>query len=342
MGVNLRDLFTRKEIKITDLSGKTIVIDGYNILYQFLTTIRTSDGALLTDSKGNVTSHLIGLFSRTSNFLQKGIKIVFVFDGEPPELKRQVLRKRKEAKIEAQKRFEEAKKEENIEEMKKYAARTARLTKDMVEEAKKLLTLMGVPWVQAPSEGEPQAAFMVKQGTGWAVSSQDYDSLLYGTPRLIQNLSIAGRRKKLKSLGTITVQPELIELKPNLEKLEINQDQLILLAMIVGTDYNPGGIKGLGPKKALKLVKEIKDPKKLFEEVKWNEHCEAEWEVVYNLFKKMPVQEKYSINFTKLQKEELIDFLVNKHDFNTERVKNTINELSKQQEKKAQKSLGDF
>ncbi|PIN81455.1 flap structure-specific endonuclease, partial [Candidatus Woesearchaeota archaeon CG10_big_fil_rev_8_21_14_0_10_30_7] len=119
MGVNFRELFDRKEIKLTSLSGKTIIIDGYNILYQFLTTIRTPDGALLTDSKGNITSHLIGLFSRTSKFIQTGLKIVYVFDGKVPDLKYSELKKRKEAKIEAQKKFEVAKEEEDIEGMKK-------------------------------------------------------------------------------------------------------------------------------------------------------------------------------------------------------------------------------
>ena len=342
MGVNFRELFDRKEIKLTSLSGKTIIIDGYNILYQFLTTIRTPDGALLTDSKGNITSHLIGLFSRTSKFIQTGLKIVYVFDGKVPDLKYSELKKRKEAKIEAQKKFEVAKEEEDIEGMKKYAARTTRLTKDMVNEAKKLLTLMGVPWVQAPSEGEPQASYMVAKGDGWAVSSQDYDSLLYKTPRLIQNLSIAGRRKKLKALGTITVQPELIELKPNLEKLGITQDQLIILAILVGTDYNPGGVKGLGPKKALKLVKENKNFEKVSELANWSEHCTTHWKTIYDLIKNMPVEQNYKLNFEKPQKEELIKFLVEEHDFNMERVKNTINDLVKEGEKKKQKSLGDF
>lgn len=342
MGVNLRDLFTRTEINLTSLSGKTIIIDGYNILYQFLTTIRTMDGALLTDSKGNVTSHLIGLFSRTSSFIQKGLKPVYVFDGKVPDLKHKELKKRKEAKIEAQKKFEEAKAKEDVEEMKKYAARTARLTKDMVDDAKKVLTLMGVPWVQAPSEGEPQASFMVKKGDGWAVSSQDYDSLLYATPRLIQNLSIAGRRKKLKSLGTITVQPELIELKPNLERLGINQDQLIILAMLVGTDYHPGGVKGLGPKKALNLVKKHENFEEIFKEAKWEEHCDVPWKEIFDLFKNMPVTENYEIKFSKPKKEELIQFLVEERDFAKERVINAIEALSVEQEKKAQRSLGDF
>ncbi|PIN81456.1 flap structure-specific endonuclease, partial [Candidatus Woesearchaeota archaeon CG10_big_fil_rev_8_21_14_0_10_30_7] len=197
-------------------------------------------------------------------------------------------------------------------------------------------------WVQAPSEGEPQASYMVAKGDGWAVSSQDYDSLLYKTPRLIQNLSIAGRRKKLKALGTITVQPELIELKPNLEKLGITQDQLIILAILVGTDYNPGGVKGLGPKKALKLVKENKNFEKVFELANWSEHCTTHWKTIYDLIKNMPVEQNYKLNFEKPQKEELIKFLVEEHDFNMERVKNTINDLVKEGEKKKQKSLGDF
>ncbi len=343
MGVNLRDLFNRTEITLDDLKDKIIVIDSFNILYQFLTTIRSPEGNLFTDSHGNVTSHLIGLLSRTSNFVQKGIKPVFVFDGEVPKLKNKELQKRKEVKIEAQKKYEAAKEKEDVEEMHKYAARTSRLTKEMVEDAKTLLRSLGLPVIQAAGEGEAQASYMVKQGDGWAVGSQDYDSLLYATPKLVQNLSVVGRKKKKGVLGTVTIQPELIDLKPNLEKLGVNNDQLIALAMLVGTDYNQGGIKGIGPKNALKLVKKHGNEFiKLFSEVKWNDYFDYPWEDVYNTFKKMQVTKDYKIEFGKVNKEEVFKFLVDKRDFGRERIEKTIEPLLNLQKQKTQKGLGDF
>jgi flap endonuclease-1 len=342
MGVNLRDIVSRKEITFEELKAKVLAVDGYNILYQFLTTIRTPDGRPLTDSKGNVTSHLIGLFSRTSSFLKQGLKPVFVFDGKVPELKHRELAKRAELKMEAQKKFEAAVKEEDVEAMQKYGGRTARLTKEMVEDAKKLLTLMGVPVIQAPCEGDAQAAFLVKNGDAWAVVSQDYDALLHGADRLIQNLSIAGRKKKSKVLATVIVKPEMIVLKEVLKELGITHDQLIYLSILVGTDYHPGGVKGIGPKKALGLVKEQKTPEKIFEVAKWGECCDVSWQEIVKLFKEMQVTKDYELKFRAPDREGIKKFLVGEHDFSDERVDNTLAELQEQHSKRQQKGLGDF
>ena len=342
MGVNLKDLVTKKPITFEDLSGKVLAVDGHNILYQFLTTIRTPDGKPLTDSKGNVTSHLIGLFSRTTSFLKQGLKPVFVFDGKMPALKKHEIEKRVAIKEQARKLYEKAEKEEDIAAMQKYGGRVSYLSKDMVAEAKELLTHMGIPVVQAPSEGEAQAAHIVRQGDAWAVVSQDYDSLLYGADRLIQNLSIAGRRKKTGTLTTITVKPEMLVFKQVLKDLGVTHDQLIALAMLVGTDYHPGGVKGIGPKKALTMVKEFKTPVKIFAEAKWSEHCKEPWQNIFNLFKEMPVTKDYSLKFKAPNKEKIIKFLVQGHDFGAERVEKSLSELNVQHSKRAQKGLGDF
>ncbi len=342
MGVNLKELVTKKPITFEDLKGKVLAIDAYNILYQFLSTIRTPDGRLLTDSKGRVTSHLIGLFSRTANFLRQGLKPVFVFDGKMPALKYHEIEKRTAIKEEAAKLYEQAVREEDVEAMQKYGARTSRLTREMAEEAKTVLQLMGVPVVQAPSEGEAQASFIVRQGDAWAVVSQDYDSLLYGADRLIQNLSIAGKRKKKGVLGTITVQPEMMEFKQVLKELTINHDQLIALAMLVGTDYHPGGVKGIGQKKALALVKDHKKPEKIFEAAKWSEHCDVDWKEIFELFKKMPVTKEYKLTFKAPDKDAIKEFLIDERDFGKERVEKTLEELHAQHGKRQQKGLGDF
>jgi flap endonuclease-1 len=343
MGVNLRDLLIRDEISIADLKGKTIAFDAYNMLYQFLANIRTADGQLLTDSKGRVTSHLIGLFSRVTRFMQEGIKPIFVFDGTPPTLKHKEVQKRKEIKQEAKEKYQEALVNNDVEGMKKYGARTSRLTKEMAEHAKELLVLLGVAVVQAPAEGEAQASYIVSQGDAWAVASQDYDCLLYGGTRLIQNMSIAGRRKKTKKLGTVTVKPVMINLKNNLENLKLTRSQLICLAMLVGTDYSPGGVKGLGPKKALKLVAAYGDNKKeLFTAAKWDEHSDVSWQEVYELFENMPVDKKYTLEFGSIKYDELTTLLVKEYSFGEDRVHRTLDTLKIKKEKNSQKNLSSF
>ena len=343
MGVAFKDLIISKEIDLDYLKNKIIILDAYNILYQFLTIIRGIDGTPLMDSKGNITSHLVGLFSRTTNLMQRNIKLVFVFDGKPPKLKQKENEKRNALKLEAEKKYLEAKKREDKEEMKKYASRTSRLSKDMVEESKELISLLGLPIVQAPSEGEAQAAYMVKKNKGFAVGSQDFDSLIHGSTRLVRNLSISGRRKKGKSIAYETIKPELIDLSENLNNLGIVQNQLIALAMIIGTDYNPGGIKGIGPKNALKLVKQHKsDFDSLFKEIKWNSYFDFPWTEVYYLIKKIPTTDKYDLKWNDIENESLYKLLVDKYDFSEQRVKNTLEKLKKETSKKQQKSLGDF
>jgi len=342
VGVAFKDLIISKEITLDYLENKILILDGYNVLYQFLTTIRSRDGTLFTDSNGNVTSHLMGLFSRTSKLIQKKIKLVFVFDGKPPELKRKTTEQRKSLKLEAERKYNEAKKREDEEDMKKYAARTSRLTRDMVDEAKKLITLMGLPVVQAPSEGEAQASHMVRKNDGFAVGSQDFDSLIHGADKLVRNLSISGRRKRNNAVYD-TVKPELIDLSDNLNNLGIDQNQLITLAMIVGTDYNPGGIKGIGPKNALKLVKQFKTNfDTLFKHVKWNDFFDFSWEEVYYLIKKMPVTDEYDLKWKNIDSDSISKLLIEEHDFSKDRVKSTLEKLDKETTKKQQKSLSDF
>jgi flap endonuclease-1 len=336
MGVNIKDILIRKPISLDELQNKILIVDGYNMLYQFLTTIRGRDGSPFTDSHGNVTSHLIGLFSRTTNFMNRGIKLAFCFDGKVPDLKHKELQRRAEVKAEAKRLYEEALEKEDVDQMQKYAGRTAKLTKPMVDQAKALLDGLGIPWVQAPSEGEAQAAHMVKKGDGWAVVSQDFDSLLYATPRLIQNLSIEGRRKIPGKLAFTTVEPLLIDLKENLAHLELTQEQLINLAVLVGTDYAPSGVRGIGPKKGLALVKELKDAEKIFEGKKFED--EVDWKEIINVFKTMPVTDDYELKWGKPNKEAVTKLLVEQHDFSQERIDKFFANFSPPK----QKGLGDF
>lgn len=343
MGLKIKGIIEKKSITINELNGKKLAVDGMNILYQFLTSIRRADGSLFTNRNGDVTSHIIGLFNRTTKLMESGLKLVFIFDGKAPDLKIQTQEKRKKIKEEASLLLKKAQEDGNIEEARKYAVRTASLTKEMVTEAKEMISLLGLPVIQAPSEGEAQTAYMVKKGDVYASVSQDYDNLTFGCPVLIRNLSISGRKKKAGKFAYETIQPEIIYLEENLEKLDINIDQLIVLAILIGTDYNPAGIKGIGPKKGLKIVQEFgTDFEAVFEKVKWEEHNKIDWKEIFNVIKNIPVTDEYNLNWKDINTEGLIKFLVNKHEFSEERVKSKIDKILKNKEKNTQKGLSGF
>ncbi|MBI5880937.1 flap structure-specific endonuclease, partial [archaeon] len=246
-------------------------------------------------------------------------------------------------KQEAQRLYEKAKEEQNVEEMKKYAMRTSRLTSEMIDESVELLNALGLPVVRAPSEGEAQAAYMVKNNDVFAEISQDYDCLLFGVPRMVQNLTISERKKKKDKLSYETVKPQITDLQENLKNLGITHDQLICLGMLVGTDYNIGGIKGIGPKKALDLVKKFpSDFDALFSSVSWNEHFPYPWQEVFKLFKEMPVSKDYELQWNEIDHDKVVSILCDRHEFSKLRVDDTLNNLTSSQSKMAQKGLGDF
>jgi flap endonuclease-1 len=335
MGVNLRGIIEGKEVELSYLAGKKIAIDAYNTLYQFLSIIRDKmTGEPLRDSKGRITSHLSGIFYRTSNLLEAGIKPIFVFDGKPPEFKKRVIEEREKAKEEARKKWEEAL--EKGEKAITYAQAAAVLTDEMVNDAKVLLDAMGVPWLVAKSEGEAQCAFLCKKGEVDYSASQDYDSLLFNSPSLVRNLSITGKRKLPRKEAYIEIKPEIIELKEVLSSLGITKEQLIIIGMLVGTDYNKG-IKGIGPKTALKIVKENKTLKKVLAQVKWED--EVDPEEIYNFFLDPPVNEKYKIEFKQPDREKIIKFMVDEHDFSLERVEKVIEKLQQAYSAGTQASL---
>ncbi len=342
MGVQITELLPKKEIKLEELSGKVVAVDASNHLYQFLTTIRAPDGSFFTDSKGNVTSHLIGLFTRTTHLMKLGIKPAYVFDGEMPALKRAEIRRRVELKAEAEEKFAAAQKEGDSEGMKRYSAMSTKLTKDMIADARNVVQALGLPVIQAPGEAEAQAARITFNKDAYAIASQDADSLIFGAEKVIRNLSIEGRRKQTGVLGYDKVEPELILLDDVLSSMGVTLQQLRCLAMLVGTDYNVKGIKGIGPKTALKLVKQHPNPKDLFEAVKWKDYFEVSWEEVLELFEKPNVTDSYTIKFSEFDKDKLLELLCEHHNFSRPRVEKTLEELGKASSSKAQKGLGDF
>ncbi len=335
MGVNLKSIIIAKEIELTDLSGKKIAIDAFNTLYQFLAIIRDRlTGEPLKDSKGRVTSHLSGLLYRTTNMLEAGIKPVFVFDGEPPEFKKKTVEARQAIREEAKKRWEEA--VEKGEEAMRYAQAATKLSDEMIDGAKKLLDAMGVPWIQAPSEGEAQCSLMCNRGEVWATGSQDYDSLLLGSPRLVRNLSVTGKRKIPKKNIYIEVKPELIELKEVLKNLGITREQLVVVGVLIGTDYAEG-VEKVGPKTALKLVKEHKTLKKVLENVEWKADVDAE--TIYEFFLKPPTTTNYKMEWMEPNAEKLTAFMVDEHDFSLERVQKVVEKLQQTFTSGKQKNL---
>ncbi len=342
MGVNLKELVFSKEIDLATLRNKKIAIDAYNTLYQFLSNIRQLDGTPLMDSQGRITSHLVGLFFRTANLLMEGILPVFVFDGKPPEEKYNELEKRKKLKEEAKEKYEEAVLRKDLEAMKKYASRTSMLTSTMIEDAKRLISLLGCPIVQAPHEGEAQAAYMAKKGDVFAVSSQDYDALLFGAPVLIKNLALTGKRKLPNKPIYTEIKPEIIKLKDVLEKNDITQDQLIAIAIMVGTDFNPGGIKGIGVKKALNIVKNSKDLEEAFKKAEWDKHYNISWQHIFDIFKNMEVNEEYNLQWKEPDEEGIIQFLVHERSFSEERIKNYLSKIKKSKAARSQSTLSKF
>ncbi|MBR9681729.1 MAG: flap endonuclease-1 [Candidatus Altiarchaeota archaeon] len=324
MGVKLKAILNARELQdLKLLSGKTIAIDAFNALYQFLSIIRQMDGTSLMNGKGEITSHLSGIFYRTAKLLEAGIQPCYVFDGPPPAFKL-VTATRKAKKQEAMKRLEEAKKKGDWAAVRTYAQQTARLEPYMLESAKELLDLMGIPWVDAPGEGEAQAAYMAKQGTCWAAASQDFDSLLFGAPRLLRNVNVTGRRKVPRKNEYIIVRPELIDLNKNLTELKFTHKDLVVLGLLVGTDYNPGGIKGIGPKKALALVtKEGADT--VFESIVWEDEW-ADKHTVLDYFLKPPTRDVI-LEWKPPEVDKLREFLVERHGFSIERMAKTFDKL---------------
>ncbi|MFH1400091.1 MAG: flap endonuclease-1 [Nanoarchaeota archaeon] len=341
MGSPITDLLTAQEVRLADLKGKTLAVDTFNQLYMFLATIRQPDGTPLKDSHGNVTSHLSGLFSRFTKLMIEGVRFVFIFDGIAPDLKRTEQRRRSKAKEDAMLKLEEATQKEDVESMRKYAARTSRLDPSMIADAKRLITCLGMSIIEAPSEGEAQASQLVKEGTCYAVMSQDADSLLFGSPRLIKNLTISQRRRQTGTAAYSQIRPALIDLSANLQTLGISQEQLITLGMLVGTDYNWGGIKGIGPKKALKLIKDSKNIEEAFEAAAWTQHCDVDWKDIMNLFTHMPVQSDIKPSFGKIDIEGVLDLMVRDHDFDVERIRNTMSKLTEDKTRN-QTSLDGF
>jgi len=326
MGVDLGDLVPRQKTTLDELAGKTFAVDAYNALYQFLAIIRGPTGAPLMDREGRVTSHLSGLLYRTTNLAERGIRLVYVFDGIPPTLKETEIKRRRTVKEAAAVKYEAALVKGEVAEAKRFAQATSSLRDTMVDDARKLLEYLGVPFVQAPSEGEAQAAFMTSKGDVWATVSQDYDSLLFGANRLVRNLAITGKRKLPMREAYVQVDPELVDLQETLTTLKLSREQLVDLGILIGTDFNPDGFRGIGPKTGLKLLVEKGNMEQIASanpEFKMPQNLHR----IREIFLKPDVTSHYSLQWKEPQTDALVGFLCGDRDFSEERVRTAVERM---------------
>lgn len=336
MGVNFRDLVAKTPIQFESIRDRVVSIDGYNALYQFLAIIRQPDGTPLQDSKGRVTSHLSGVFYRTVNLLEAGIRPAYVFDGKPPELKSSEIARRVEVKEKAKEEYKLAVERGDIEGARRHAQATSRLTKQMIEQTKQLLEVMGVPSVQAPSEGEAQAAYMSRKGDAWAAVSQDYDALLFGAPRLIRNFAITGRRKLPGKPIYINIEPEMVKMEEVLAELSLTREQLIDVGILLGTDFNPDGFEGIGPKKALKIIKDTNSFKAAVEKGIVKPEESFDYDAIREIFLNPSVTSDYKLEWGQINADGVKKVLVDSFEFSPERVDaalSRVNATLKEQKK---------
>jgi flap endonuclease-1 len=338
MGVNISDIVPKTKRNLTHFKGKWVAIDAYNTLYQFLSIIRQPDGTPLKDTQGRTTSHLAGLLYRTTNLMETGVKPVFVFDGKPHELKSPTLEGRRYIKEKAREEWKLALEVGDLERARTKAQQTSVLTSEMVDSSKELLGYLGVPCVQSPRDGEAQASYMATKGHVWAAASQDFDSLLFGAPTLIRNLTITGKRKLPRRREYVNVEPEEVTLMETLNTLEISREQLVDLAILVGTDFNEG-IKGIGPKKALKLIKQHENLEKVMEEKGFTIENFKE---VRDIFLRPEVTDEYEISQHKIDVNGVVKLLVDNYDFTEGRVKSALEKVEIKRIGEAQKKLDDW
>ena len=341
MGVNLSGLTEPKTIELQDLGGKTIAIDAYNTIYQFLSIIRQPDGYPLTDSKGNVTSHLSGLLYRTASLIEAGVEPVFVFDGKPHELKMGTINERRERREKAEKEWQKAVQEGDTKKAFTKAQQTSRMTPDILESSKEIISLLGLPVVYAPSDGEAQGAYMCSKGDVYASASQDFDSLLFGAPRLLRNVTITGRRKVPGKDVYRDVKTEIIDSQEFLEALGIDRRQLVDMCILMGTDFN-AGIHGIGPKKGLKLIKDHGDIESVLAHI--GEEI-PEYQQVRDIFLNGTYSDDYSVKAGDIDRDAVIQYMKDR-DFSESRVVSALDRIDASRKankaKRQQSSLDDW
>jgi len=328
-----------KEEEIKNFFGRKIAIDASMSLYQFLIAVRPDQNSMvgLTDDSGETTSHLVGMFQRTVRLVNNGIKPVFVFDGKPPQLKSGELAKRTKKREEAEESKKDAVESGDQEAMAKFAKRTVRVTQKHNDDCKKLLRLMGIPIVEAPTEAEAQCSVMAKAGLVYATGSEDMDSLTFETPVLLRHLTFSEARK---------MPIKEIHLAKVLQELNFTMDQFIDLCILLGCDYCDS-IRGIGPVRALDLMKKhgsLEEVIKNLDTTKYPLPESFDYKSVRLLFKEPDVTDPNTLDlkWTDPDEEGLLEFLVKEKGFNEDRVKNGIAKLKKSRGTSVQGRITSF
>jgi flap endonuclease-1 len=317
----------REQTSFKALYGRSFAVDASIELHQFLALIRRPGGTLFTGPDGKVTSHLIGLLTRTSRLITHyKLRPVFVFDGRPNPLKKATIEARRKVQQKAQTEYAQAIAAKDYSKAWSKVVMTGRVTREILDDAKRLLTLMGIPWLEALEDGEAQASFMAAKGDVWAVGSKDYDCLLFDAPILARYLTLTGREFLPSKKTSRPLIPELVNLEENLIHLGISREQLVDLALLVGTDFNEG-VKGIGPKKGLALVRKFGAIENFPEEI----HAELprDLETVRNIFLHPRVLENYSLKRFRPDAEGILEFLCEERGFARARVEKVANHLVK-------------
>lgn len=327
-----------KEQKFESYFGRKIAIDASMSIYQFLIVVGRSGTEMLTNEAGEVTSHLQGMFSRTIRLLEAGMKPLYVFDGKPPDLKKQELAKRYTKRADATEDLAEAMETGNKEDIEKFSKRTVKVTKQHNDDCKKLLRLMGVPVIEAPSEAEAQCATLCKAGKVYAVASEDMDSLTFGAPKFLRHLMDPSSRK---------VPVMEFDISKILEELNLTMDQFIDLCILSGCDYCDS-IRGIGGQTALKLIRQHGSIESILENInKERYQIPDDWpyEEARRLFKEPLVftdDEQVEIKWSAPDEEGLINFLVNENGFNSDRITKAIEKIKAAKNKSSQGRLESF
>ena len=334
MGLDLKPLLIRDKTQLESFSNKIVAIDAYNAIYQFLAIIRGPEGLHLTDTQGRVTSHITGLFYRNINFLSLGINPVYVFDGKPPSLKSAEIEHRKQIKKDATIKYERAVSEGNMDDARKFAQQTTSMKDGMVQDSKYLLELFGIPYIQAPSEGEATAALLTTTGKADFAASQDFDSILFGAKKLVRNFTNSGRRKLPNRNTYIEIEPEIIDYNKNLTELGITREQLVDVGILIGTDFNPDGFERIGPKTAIKMIKEngkLEDVKQIQEQLE-----QIDFNAIRKIFLEPETTNVDKIEFNEIRYDDITNYMSNERSFSRDRVNSSLNRLKKSLEKKSQ------
>uniref|UniRef100_U5EXV5 Flap endonuclease 1 n=1 Tax=Corethrella appendiculata TaxID=1370023 RepID=U5EXV5_9DIPT len=325
-----------KQGEIKNFFGRKVAIDASMCLYQFLIAVR-AEGAQLTSVDGETTSHLMGTFYRTIRLLENGIKPVYVFDGKPPELKSKELSKRAEKRDEAQKALDKATEAGDAEEVEKFNRRLVKVTKTHNEEAKELLKLMGVPYVDAKSEAEAQCAALAKAGKVYATATEDMDALTFGSSILLRHLTFSEARK-------MPVQEYNYE--KLLQELDLNRDEFIDLCILLGCDYCDS-IRGIGPKKAIELINKYRSIEEIIENIDTKKYIVPEdwnYEQARQLFKEPEVcnPDEFDFKWSEPDEEGLVKFLCGDRQFNEERIRGGAKKILKSKNTATQGRLDSF